>query len=381
MGFRRIPIREVGRLAVVLTAAAAAACPDIALAQTGPTVARDGAMFAWALAAGGAATGGVLAWLAYAARRQRDRARQDAGTARAETAAANAAAREQAAVLTRAFAAEKARLEKANAELRSDVDALTQAAVDVAKAREAAAAANRAKSRFLAMMSHELRTPLNAIMGFSEIIRSESLGPVGLEDYREFAGDIYTSGAHLLVLINDLLDLAKVESGVVVLREEPVDVGALLDECVRIVAGADAWRGVAITAEPAERLPRLFADRQKLRQALLNLLANAAKFTPEGKSVAATAYAGPDGGVVLEVVDEGIGIAPDDLERALEPFVQIDSALSRAQEGAGLGLPLSKQLIELHGGALELESVVGAGTTARIRMPADRSRPAESEAA
>lgn len=312
----------------------------------------------------------VLIWSLMVHRRRLEAAR----AALAEAEKAKAAEAE-------AHAERMAALQKEADRLRAEIEQLAQTAADVAKAKEAAEAANRAKTQFLAMMSHELRTPLNAILGFSEIIRSEAMGPIGAEDYKEFAKDIYSSGAHLLSLINDLLDLAKVESGVVDLRDEPLDAARLVDDCVRVVAGANAARGVKLKSAPANDLPKLIADKRKLRQIMLNVLSNAAKFTPEGKSVTARVYLGPDSGMVFEVVDEGIGIAEPDIARVLEPFVQIDSDLNRAQEGTGLGLPLAKQLIELHGGQLEIESVLGQGTTVRVRLPAERSRPSDSKAA
>ncbi|MEQ9121923.1 MAG: HAMP domain-containing sensor histidine kinase, partial [Alphaproteobacteria bacterium] len=257
--------------------------------------------------------------------------------------------------------------------LRQQVKALERTAAEVSRAKDAAEAANRAKTEFLAMMSHELRTPLNAILGFSEIIRTEALGPLGASEYKEFAGDIYASGAHLLALINDLLDLAKVESGMVELKDEAADVARMLDDCVRIVAKTAASDGVKLASEPAPGLPRLRADKRKLNQVLMNLLSNAVKFTPEGKSVTARAFLNDDGGVTIEVTDTGIGIAPDDIARVQEPFVQIDSALNRAHQGTGLGLPLCKQLTELHGGRFEIESRLGEGTTVRLVMPPDRT--------
>ncbi len=265
--------------------------------------------------------------------------------------------------------------------LESQVEAVARASEEVARAKDAAEAANRAKTEFLAMMSHELRTPLNAILGFSEIIRAEALGPLGAPEYKEYAGDIYTSGAHLLALINDLLDLAKVESGMVELREERIDVAGFLDDGLRVVAKTRAAHGVKLMSEPADRLPRLRGDRRKLHQVLINLLSNAVKFTPEGKSVVLRAYLAANGGVVIEVADSGIGIAPEDIERAMQPFVQIDSSLSRAHQGTGLGLPLCKQLVELHGGRFELESAVGDGTVARVIMPPARSLQQSAHAA
>lgn len=257
--------------------------------------------------------------------------------------------------------------------LRVKVHALNRQLSDFSRARDDAEAANQAKTQFLAMMSHELRTPLNAILGFSEIIRSEALGPVGCEEYQSYASDIYTSGAHLLSVINDLLDLAKVESGMVDLRDELVDPSIIVDETVRIVSKTQAAKDIAIIAEPEAGIPKFRGDRRRLRQILLNLASNAAKFTSEGGSVRVRAYLDTDGGIVLETIDTGIGIPADDLERVLEPFVQLDNQLTREYHGTGLGLPLCKQLAELHGGRFEIESVVNQGTTVRVSLPAART--------
>ena len=266
-------------------------------------------------------------------------------------------------------------------ELEEQARAMERAAAEVVKAKEAAEAANQAKTEFLAMMSHELRTPLNAILGFSEILRTEALGPIGADEYRDFAGDIYASGAHLLALINDLLDLAKVESGMVELRDTQLDLASVLDDAARIVAKTREAEGVNLVSEPAANLPLFKGDRRKLNQILLNLLSNAVKFTPAGGQVAIRADRRGDGGITISVSDTGIGIADADLVRVMEPFVQIDSALNRAHQGTGLGLPLCKKLTELHGGAFEMESRIGEGTTVRLAMPSARSIVADASAA
>ena len=241
-------------------------------------------------------------------------------------------------------------------------------------AREAQQA-NGAKSEFLANMSHELRTPLNAIIGFSEIIRQQRLGPVGSSKYAEYANDIHASGEHLLALISDILDLAKVESGVEELVEEDIDVVELVNAVVRLVVGRAQNARVNLKLDIAEGQPWIHADERKMKQILLNLLSNAIKFTEAGGRVALKTWCDL-GQHVFCVEDTGIGIAPDDIPKALEQFGQIDSSLARKSDGTGLGLPLTKSLVELHGGTLDLQSEVSVGTTVTVRFPAERATSA-----
>jgi PAS domain S-box-containing protein len=238
-------------------------------------------------------------------------------------------------------------------------------------ARDQADRANRAKSEFLARVSHELRTPLNAILGFSEIMRSEALGPLGGR-YREFAQDIYDSGQHLLAIINDILDLTRVEAGRFELHEEVIEVAELLDTVRRLVAGRAEAAGLRLAVEMDVGLPALRGDKRVLKQVLLNLLSNAVKFTPVGGGVRVAADREPEGGIAIVVQDDGIGIAPADIPKVLEPFGQVDSALARRHAGAGLGLPISRALVELHGGRFALESMPGRGTRVTVRLPPDR---------
>ncbi|MFO1057743.1 MAG: PAS domain S-box protein [Dongiaceae bacterium] len=238
-------------------------------------------------------------------------------------------------------------------------------------ARDQADRANRAKSEFLARVSHELRTPLNGILGFSELMRTEALGPLGGR-YREFSQDIHDSGAHLLAIINDILDIAKVEAGRLELREEEFGLAELLDTVRRLVAGRAEAAGLALAVDAAAGLPALRADRRALKQVLLNLLSNAIKFTPAGGAVRLQAARGSAGDIVLVVRDDGIGISAEDIPRVLEPFGQVDSALARRHAGAGLGLTISRALVELHGGRLELDSMPGLGTTVTVRLPPER---------
>jgi signal transduction histidine kinase len=249
---------------------------------------------------------------------------------------------------------------------------LEQKSHELYVAKVEAERANRLKSEFLANMSHELRTPLNAIIGFAELIKNESIGPVGRPQYRTYAGDICDSGQQLLALINDILDLAKVEAGHLTLREERLDLSELLRQCLRMVAlrANNAQQKVELSIAPD--LPLVMGDETRLRQIVLNLLSNAVKFTPAGGRITVSAQVASDGAMTLAVADSGIGIAEADLDRVLLPFVQVDGGLMRRHEGTGLGLPLTKRLVELHGGTLRLDSRVGAGTTATVILPAVR---------
>jgi two-component system cell cycle sensor histidine kinase PleC len=233
--------------------------------------------------------------------------------------------------------------------------------------------ANQAKSEFLANMSHELRTPLNAINGFSEIMLAEMFGPLGDDRYRAYAQDILSSGQHLLALINDILDMSKIEAGKMSLSFEPVCVEEVGEEAVRLIRTRAEAAGLELTFElPA--LPDIEADYRAVKQILLNLLSNAVKFTPRGGRVAVRAEPDGEEGVRLLVQDTGIGIAPEDLARLARPFEQIESQQAKTQQGTGLGLALSKALVEMHGGALELESTPGRGTTVCVRLPVRQGR-------
>jgi len=230
--------------------------------------------------------------------------------------------------------------------------------------------ASRAKSEFLATMSHELRTPLNAIIGFSEIMNRQICGEMGNPTYVEYSGSIHESGMHLLGIINDILDLAKIETGGIDLRKDWVNPSEVLEAGGRMVVQRAGDGEVALVADDATQLPRLLVDRQRLLQILANLLSNAVKFTPRGGTVTYGGRLEPDNSIELYVIDTGIGIAPEDIETAFTPFRQVDGALSRKFEGTGLGLPLTKQLAELQGGKLTLVSEIGVGTSVFIRFPA-----------
>ncbi|CAO3416018.1 ATP-binding protein [Azospirillum doebereinerae] len=239
-------------------------------------------------------------------------------------------------------------------------------------ARRQAEQANRAKTAFLANMSHEIRTPLNAMMGFAEILEQEVLGPHAIPLYREYARDIAESGRHLLDLVNDLLDLSKAEAERLDLVEAGVDVPRVVNGIARLLSERAARNGVRIAASVPADLPPLWADERKLRQMLLNLLSNGVKFTPADGVVTVEAHVAANGALWLSVHDTGIGMSGEELSKALEPWGQIDSALGRGHVGTGLGLPLTKCLIELHGGRLDVVSTPDRGTTMALVFPAER---------
>ncbi len=254
----------------------------------------------------------------------------------------------------------------------TDVSSQVRGEAELLAAKQQAEIASRAKSEFLANMSHELRTPLNAIIGFSEILRHELMGPLGDPQYRGYAADIHDSGIHLLSVINDILDLSKIEAGKLDLMEEKVDVPRVIAASLRIVKERAEAAGLDIFAELADDLPRLRADARALKQIILNLLSNAIKFTPAGGRISVRAMVDDDGYFNLSVVDNGIGIAPQEIPKAMSPFGQVDSSLARAHEGTGLGLPLVKSLAEMHDGELAIESEIGAGTEVTIHFPPER---------
>ena len=259
----------------------------------------------------------------------------------------------------------------------TDASPRIRAEENLREAKRQAEIANRAKSDFLANVSHELRTPLNAIIGFSEIIKMQMFGAIGQALYAEYARDIHSSGQHLLAIINDILDLSKIEAGRFQLHPEPVPVAELFDDCVRLVHERANAAGLKLVRNIDPGLPALFADKRAAKQILINLLGNAIKFTPQGGQVTLAAEPGEDALVALSVADTGIGIPPEHIATALAAFGQVDNPLSRAQQGTGLGLPIVKSLVELHGGRFAIESEVGRGTKVIAQLPAYTGQPRE----
>jgi len=260
-------------------------------------------------------------------------------------------------------------------EKRELIDRLQQALTDTTAAKRKAEAASTAKSEFLANMSHELRTPLNAILGFSEIIKDRTFGNAALDRYAEYGGHIHFSGQHLLGLIGDILDLSKIEAGKRELDETDVDLAQVARDVFNFVEPQAARKKLTLTLE-AQAQPIVRADERALRQIVANLLSNAVKFTPEAGSITLQIAHSDPGGITLSVTDTGIGIRPEDMKKVLESFGQARHDVSNADErGTGLGLPIVKGLIELHDGALTLESTLGLGTTVSITLPAARVIP------
>ncbi len=236
-------------------------------------------------------------------------------------------------------------------------------------AKEQAEAANISKSRFLANMSHELRTPLNGIIGFSEITKEQMFGPVGSAKYVEYAHDIYQGANHLLSLINDLLDFSKIDAGKYDLSVQPLDVRGAIEHTHRMMRSMAEEKNIRLRVDCAPQLPLLMADERAVRQVLLNLLSNAIKFSPKGRLVYTRAWITAEGSLAIAVEDQGKGIPAEYHARIFEPFEQVDDIMSRTHKGTGLGLPLVRSLIELHGGEVQLESEIGKGTIVTLLFP------------
>ena len=237
-------------------------------------------------------------------------------------------------------------------------------------ARKAAETASRAKSDFLANMSHEFRTPLNAIIGFTEVMCHQMLGPIENEQYRSYLDNIFDSSAHLLRMVNDLLDFEKIEANEIALNEEIVDITEVVASCKNMLSHRAQTSGVSLYSEMPERGPMLKVDALAMKKALINVITNAVKFTPSSGAVAITCQIVESGDVVIRVIDTGIGISEDDLDRIMIPFVQVGA--KSIVEGTGLGLSITKSLVELHGGTLAIASEQGRGTTVSITIPKSR---------
>ncbi|CAN0528073.1 unnamed protein product, partial [Laminaria digitata] len=254
-----------------------------------------------------------------------------------------------------------------------DITERTLARQALQAAKDEAEAANRAKSYFLANVSHELRTPLNAVIGYSEVLRDEIFGPMEHEKYHEYSKDIHASGTHLLELIEDILDLSKIETGNIVVDEKEIDVAVMMEETMRIAAPAVQKGNFDLSVEIGAELPALQADETRLRQVLLNLLSNAFKFTPQGGKIAVTVDINEEGEPEFGVRDTGIGIAPEDIQHVLAPFGRVEQPVVDNERGTGLGLPLSKSLVEMHGGTFRISSALGSGTEVTFTLPAHRA--------
>src|SRR5512135_57801 len=264
-------------------------------------------------------------------------------------------------------------------DLRVSQQRSAELAEKYAEEKTRAEEANQAKSKFLANMSHELRTPLNAIIGFSEIMESGMFGPLGVEKYHEYCSDILGSGHYLLEVINDILDMSKIEAGRIRLDFEDLDLDMLLNEAMRVVAARAQDKQLQLTARISPEL-RLRADRRALKQVALNLLSNAVKFTPAGGRITVRGRA-TDHCITLAIADTGIGIAKDALTRLGRPFEQVESQLTKSHQGSGLGLAISKSLIELHGGRMRIRSALGKGTLVVVRLPLEPHCPLPKEEA
>ena len=256
--------------------------------------------------------------------------------------------------------------------VRTDITERKKVEEELRHAREAAAAADTAKSEFLARMSHDMRVPLNSILGFSEIIGTEVLGFVENRKYVEYGLDIHASGKRLLNLLDDIVDLAKIEAGKFEIADDAVDVATLVASTARLIDPQARAAGLVMEVDVMPALPPVRGDRGALARILENLVSNAARFTPGGGTIRLAAAVDAAGSMIIQITDTGIGIAEADIPKALTPFGQIKSAKINGNPGAGLGLPIVRHLVELHDGILELESTPGAGTTVTVRLPAGR---------
>ncbi len=256
--------------------------------------------------------------------------------------------------------------------IKEDITELKAASEALRNAKEDAEYANHAKSQFLASMSHELRTPLNAIIGFSQMIMAELFGPVGSQKYVEYLHDIHDSGEHLLELITDILDMSKIESGTLELHESDIEITRTAESCRKLVLNRAQDKHITLTADLPKPSPVVRGDSVRIKQILINLLTNAVKYTPEGGDIALLCGTSANGDLEISIVDTGIGMTTEDIPRALEPFAQVSDIMSSPREGVGLGLYLTRTLVEMHGGRLSIESLPNQGTTVTVSLPAAR---------
>jgi len=254
-----------------------------------------------------------------------------------------------------------------------DISLRKQMEISLRVAKEQADNANRAKSTFLANMSHELRTPLNAIIGFSEMIFGEAFGPIGHKKYKEYLGDIVSSARHLLDIINEVLDMSKIEAGRIELHEHEMDLSSMISSVVRMMDSKIFASDLSIETNIEDSLPHLMADERLMRQSLINIVSNAVKFSGEGTVIKISAGLNAQGDLQIVVKDQGHGIPKEKIAHVLEPFGQVAESVENPNErGTGLGLPLAKAMIELHGGSFQIESDIGKGTTVRLLLPKSR---------
>ncbi len=256
--------------------------------------------------------------------------------------------------------------------IRTDITALKQRQEDLSSQQQRADSANKAKTDFLLTMSHELRTPLNAIMGFSEVMKQQLRGPLGDERYVDYSNDIYNSASHLLAVINNILDISRIEAGRLELDEQAVIIGEEIEKAMRQLEEEARGADVKLASDIEQDLPLLLGDAHKIQQIVINLVGNAVRYMPDSGKVTVRALCEKEGGIVLQVEDDGEGMSPEDVERVISPFVRLSNPMVRAHDGTGLGLPLVKALVELHGGEFTLTSEIGKGTIGTATFPKSR---------